>query len=277
MVTAAKAQGRKLPPSSSSRARARPAPSPSGLRRPSSGERGRTDLLLSPTETVNNSKVGLVFLPPPPSAPPLDRVKGGNSRTNRKKAMIEMPREGEGGKEGAKRESFVACATTECKYGGLEICRVYSAAAERLFMLGGRGNRAEWGREGGNEGKEDGRERERIPHPSLAHSSHFLSASLLQSIWSLPSPLSHFPLWLPFRRCDRQLAWWGRRRLILDEGHGWKCRSPCCRRLAVKTQRPRPSAAGTPERPNFISCRFPWFSRSPACLPAGLTQSHPTI
>ena len=211
MVTAAKAQGRKLPPSSSSRARARPAPSPSGLRRPSSGERGRTDLLLSPTETVNNSKVGLVLLPPTSTPSPLDRVKGGNSRTNRKKAMIEMPREGEGGREGARRESFVACATTECKYGGLEICRVYSAAAERLFMLGGRGNRAEWGREGGNEGKEDGRERENsssLPRSLFPFSLSFFTPIYLVSPLPPPSP---FPLWLPFRLCDRQLAWWGRR------------------------------------------------------------------
>ena len=65
--------------------------------------------------------------------------------------MIEMPIE-------RARNGRVA-RFTECKYGAAEICRVYSAA-ERLFMLG-RGNRAEWGREEGNEGKEDGR----IPHP----------------------------------------------------------------------------------------------------------------
>ena len=104
--------------------------------------------------------------------------------------MIEVPRRARTG------ERFAA-AEAECKYGvspAAEICGVYSGA-ERLFMLG-RGNRAEWGREEGNEGKEeDGDERERgrefliRPPPSLAF--HFLSASLLQSISSLPL----FPLW----------------------------------------------------------------------------------
>ena len=69
--------------------------------------------------------------------------------------MIEVPRRARTG------ERFAAEA--ECKYGvspAAEICGVYSGA-ERLFMLG-RGNRAEWGREEGNEGKEeDGCERER--------------------------------------------------------------------------------------------------------------------
>ena len=70
--------------------------------------------------------------------------------------MIEVPRRARTG------ERFAA-AEAECKYGvspAAEICGVYSGA-ERLFMLG-RGNRAEWGREEGNEGKEeDGNERER--------------------------------------------------------------------------------------------------------------------
>ena len=81
--------------------------------------------------------------------------------------MIEVPRRARTG------ERFAA-AEAECKYGvspAAEICGVYSGA-ERLFMLG-RGNRAEWGREEGNEGKEeDGNERERegerIPHPTTS-------------------------------------------------------------------------------------------------------------
>ena len=121
--------------------------------------------------------------------------------------MIEVPRRARTG------ERFAA-AEAECKYGvspAAEICGVYSGA-ERLFMLG-RGNRAEWGREEGNEGKEeDGNEREREGENSssdpLLPSFHFLSASLLQSISSLPlfPPLAPAPLsllWLPFG----QLVW----------------------------------------------------------------------
>ena len=115
--------------------------------------------------------------------------------------MIEMPIE-------RARNGRVA-RFTECKYGAAEICRVYSAA-ERLFMLG-RGNRAEWGREEGNEGKEDGR----IPHPPpspLLSSSFFLpifSRLLYSNLFrlsphpSIPRSLPHFPLELPFR----QLVW----------------------------------------------------------------------
>ena len=91
----------------------------------------------------------------------------------------------------------LAAAEAECKYGvspAAEICGVYSGA-ERLFMLG-RGNRAEWGREEGNEGKEeDGNEREREGENSSSDPSFPLSI-YSQLLYSNLFRLSLFsPLW----------------------------------------------------------------------------------
>ena len=126
----------------------------------------------------------------------------------------------------------------------------------------GRGNRAEWGREEGNEGKEeDGR----IPHPppSLPLFPPIFSQLLCSNLFCL-SPLPPFPLWVPFRRGDRKLVAVAvfALGLIPDEGHAAAAYSMLhslslllsVSRSAVKVN-DRDHAATRQERPNFISGR----------------------
>ena len=143
-------------------------------------------------ETVNNSKVGLVPLSQSPffsstSASLLDLGKGWEFQNKPNEAAHDDDRNAAEAQNGR-------ASPPECKYGNRGrdapqrfADRVYSAA-ERLFMLG-RGNRAEWGREEGNEGKEDGR----IPHPPLSpslfpFSLSFFTLSNLFRLPPLPSP-----------------------------------------------------------------------------------------